>query len=154
MRELRTFIGRAASSFKRGDVGGLSKTGGSTMGGASGSQAGLTLRPRLARRESVAEIVPPVPQRPLVGVGERARDANDGVVWGAVGQIGARGLEQLGCLRYGLPSRGVAVLLVEQFVDFAVAVCNQYYMVERGTVVAQGPTSALGQEVIDEYLAV
>jgi urea transport system ATP-binding protein len=53
-----------------------------------------------------------------------------------------------------LPSRGVAVLLVEQFVDFAVAVCNQYYMVERGTVVAQGPTSGLGQEVIDEYLAV
>jgi urea transport system ATP-binding protein len=53
-----------------------------------------------------------------------------------------------------LPSRGVAVLLVEQFVDFAVAVCNHYYMVERGTVVAQGPTSALGQDVIDEYLAV
>ena len=53
-----------------------------------------------------------------------------------------------------LPARGVAVLLVEQFVDFAVAVCNQYYMVERGTVVAQGPTTGLGQEVIDEYLAV
>ncbi|MCC7370726.1 MAG: urea ABC transporter ATP-binding subunit UrtE [Chloroflexi bacterium] len=53
-----------------------------------------------------------------------------------------------------LPARGVAVLLVEQFVDFAVAVCDQYYMVERGTVVAQGPTTALGQEVIDEYLAV
>jgi urea transport system ATP-binding protein len=53
-----------------------------------------------------------------------------------------------------LPARGVAVLLVEQFVDFAVAVCNQYYMMERGTVVAQGPTSALGQDVIDDYLAV
>ncbi|MGE3272278.1 MAG: urea ABC transporter ATP-binding subunit UrtE [Chloroflexota bacterium] len=53
-----------------------------------------------------------------------------------------------------LPARGVAVLLVEQFVDFAVAVCNQYFMVERGTVVAQGPTTGLGQEVIDEYLAV
>lgn len=53
-----------------------------------------------------------------------------------------------------LPARGVAVLLVEQFVDFAVGVCNHFYMVERGTVVAQGPTSALGQEVIDEYLAV
>ena len=53
-----------------------------------------------------------------------------------------------------LPARGVAVLLVEQNVAFAVAVCNRYYMVERGTVVAQGPTSGLGQEVIDEYLAV
>jgi urea transport system ATP-binding protein len=53
-----------------------------------------------------------------------------------------------------LPARGIAVLLVEQFVDFAVGVCNHFYMMERGTVVAQGPTSALSQEVIDEYLAV
>ena len=53
-----------------------------------------------------------------------------------------------------LPSRGVAVLLVEQFVDFAAAVCDRYYMVERGTIVAQGTTTELGQDVIDEYLAV
>jgi urea transport system ATP-binding protein len=53
-----------------------------------------------------------------------------------------------------LPARGVAVLLVEQFVDFAVAVCNQYFMVERGMIVAQGATNDLGQDVIDEYLAV
>jgi urea transport system ATP-binding protein len=53
-----------------------------------------------------------------------------------------------------LPAQGVAVLLVEQFVDFAVAVCNQYFMVERGMIVAQGATTALGQEIVDEYLAV
>jgi len=53
-----------------------------------------------------------------------------------------------------LPARGVAVLLVEQFVDFAVAVCDQYFMMERGMIVAQGPTTGLGQHVIDEYLAV
>ena len=53
-----------------------------------------------------------------------------------------------------LPAQGVAVLLVEQFVDFAVAVCNQYFMVERGTIVAQGATKDLGQDVVDEYLAV
>jgi len=53
-----------------------------------------------------------------------------------------------------LPSRGVAVLLVEQFVDFAAAVCDRYFMVELGTIVAQGTTRELGQEVIDEYLAV
>jgi urea transport system ATP-binding protein len=53
-----------------------------------------------------------------------------------------------------LPARGVAVLLVEQFVDFAAAVCDRYYMVERGTIVAQGTTRDLGQDVIDEYLAV
>lgn len=53
-----------------------------------------------------------------------------------------------------LPARGVAVLLVEQFVDFAAAVCDRYYMVERGAIVAQGTTKDLGQDVIDEYLAV
>ena len=53
-----------------------------------------------------------------------------------------------------LPAQGVAVLLVEQFVDFAVAVCDQYFMVERGTIVARGTTGELGQDVVDEYLAV
>ena len=53
-----------------------------------------------------------------------------------------------------LPAKGVAVLLVEQFVDFAVAVCDRYFMVERGVIVAQGATKDLGQDVVDEYLAV
>ena len=53
-----------------------------------------------------------------------------------------------------LPARGISVLLVEQFVDFAAAICRRYYMLERGTVVAQGAMSGLGQDVIDEYLAV
>lgn len=53
-----------------------------------------------------------------------------------------------------LPAKGVAVLLVEQFVDFAVAVCDRYFMVERGMIVAQGATKDLGQDVVDEYLAV
>ena len=53
-----------------------------------------------------------------------------------------------------LPARGITVLLVEQFVDFAQAVCDRYYVLERGAVVAAGPTSGLGQDVIDEYLAV
>ena len=53
-----------------------------------------------------------------------------------------------------LPARGITVLLVEQFVDFAVAICERYYVLERGTIVAEGPTSGLQQAVIDEYLAV
>ena len=53
-----------------------------------------------------------------------------------------------------LPARGITVLLVEQFVDFAVAICERYYVLERGTIVAEGPTSGLRQDVIDEYLAV
>ena len=53
-----------------------------------------------------------------------------------------------------LPGRGIAVLLVEQFVDFAVAACKRYAILERGMVVATGATSELGQSIIDEYLAV
>ena len=53
-----------------------------------------------------------------------------------------------------LPARGITVLLVEQFVDFAQAVCERYYVLERGTLVAEGLTRELGQDVIDEYLAV
>src|SRR5205823_13401584 len=44
-----------------------------------------------------------------------------------------------------LPGRGIAVLLVEQFVDFAVAVCGRYAILERGMVVATGATTDLGQ---------
>jgi urea transport system ATP-binding protein len=54
----------------------------------------------------------------------------------------------------GLSARGLALLLVEQFVDFAVSVCTRYAILERGTVVAAGETSELRQETIDEYLAV
>jgi urea transport system ATP-binding protein len=53
-----------------------------------------------------------------------------------------------------LHQRGIALLLVEQFVDFAVAVCDEYVVLDRGSVVEQGATAALDQAVIDEYLAV
>ena len=53
-----------------------------------------------------------------------------------------------------LPGRGITVLLVEQFVDFAQAVCERYYVLERGSIVAQGAMRDLWQETIDEYLAV
>jgi urea transport system ATP-binding protein len=53
-----------------------------------------------------------------------------------------------------LHQRGIALLLVEQFVDFAVATCDEYVVLDRGSVVEQGATSALDQAVIDEYLAV
>jgi urea transport system ATP-binding protein len=53
-----------------------------------------------------------------------------------------------------LHGRGIALLLVEQFVDFAMAVCDEYAVLDRGSVVEQGPTTELDQAVIDEYLAV
>ncbi|MFN0071586.1 MAG: urea ABC transporter ATP-binding subunit UrtE [Chloroflexota bacterium] len=53
-----------------------------------------------------------------------------------------------------LHQRGIALLLVEQFVDFAVATCDEYVVLDRGSVVEKGATAALDQSVIDEYLAV
>jgi urea transport system ATP-binding protein len=54
----------------------------------------------------------------------------------------------------GLPSRGVSVLLVEQFVDFALAVADTYHVLDRGTIVASGDSRELSQATIDQYLAV
>jgi urea transport system ATP-binding protein len=53
-----------------------------------------------------------------------------------------------------LPAKGIAVLLVEQFVDFAVAACRRYAILERGVVVSTGATTDLGQRIIDEFLAI
>jgi urea transport system ATP-binding protein len=53
-----------------------------------------------------------------------------------------------------LHQRGIALLLVEQFVDFAVAICDEYVVLDRGSVIEQGAVAALDQAVIDEYLAV
>jgi urea transport system ATP-binding protein len=51
--------------------------------------------------------------------------------------------------------RGVAILLVEQNLDFARAVADRYYLMENGRIVLQGGTGQLADEgVIRPYLAV
>lgn len=51
--------------------------------------------------------------------------------------------------------RGVAVLLVEQNLDFARALADRYYVMENGAIVLQGETRELAdEEVIRQYLAV
>ena len=50
---------------------------------------------------------------------------------------------------------GVALLLVEQNLDFAFEVADRGYVLEKGAVAAAGPTSELRHHsVIKEYLAV
>jgi len=49
---------------------------------------------------------------------------------------------------------GLAILLVEQFVEFAVGLSDVYYLMEKGTIVAQGNTSDLSEESVRAYLAV
>jgi len=51
--------------------------------------------------------------------------------------------------------QGVAVLLVEQNLDFARALADRYYVMENGAIVLSGDTRELAdEEVIRQYLAV
>lgn len=53
-----------------------------------------------------------------------------------------------------LRQRGdMAILLVEQFLDFALGVANYYYVMETGSLVAQGPTSEFDEDAVKGYLA-
>jgi urea transport system ATP-binding protein len=48
----------------------------------------------------------------------------------------------------------MSILLVEQFLDFALGIADYCYVMEKGSIVSQGPTSDLQQSVIKEYLSV
>lgn len=54
-----------------------------------------------------------------------------------------------------LQARGdTAILLVEQFLEFALGVANYCYVMDRGTFVVQGPPGEINPESIHQYLAV
>lgn len=53
-----------------------------------------------------------------------------------------------------LPARDMSILLVEQFVDFAMAVADFYYVMETGAIVAHGPISSFDPTQVRAYLAV
>jgi urea transport system ATP-binding protein len=50
--------------------------------------------------------------------------------------------------------RGMAVVLVEQYLNFVREVSQRFYVLNRGRVVAQGPTSELGEDVVSAHLKV
>ncbi|MEI8305522.1 MAG: urea ABC transporter ATP-binding subunit UrtE [Chloroflexales bacterium] len=53
-----------------------------------------------------------------------------------------------------LRQRGdMAILLVEQFLDFALSVADSYAMMETGSIVARGPVSSFDEQAAHEYLA-
>jgi urea transport system ATP-binding protein len=49
---------------------------------------------------------------------------------------------------------GLSILLVEQFVEFAVGLSDVYYLMEKGTIVSQGSSKELTEDDVREYLAV
>jgi urea transport system ATP-binding protein len=53
-----------------------------------------------------------------------------------------------------LQQRGdMAILLVEQYLDFALAVADAYYVMETGSIVAQGTAENFDQSMVRDYLA-
>ena len=51
-------------------------------------------------------------------------------------------------------NRQMSILLVEQYLDFAKATADYFYIMERGVVVEGGAISALTDKVTDKYLSV
>jgi urea transport system ATP-binding protein len=62
-------------------------------------------------------------------------------------------LEIENAIRRIVESEGISVLLVEQHLHF-VRQADRYYALQRGGVVASGPTSELSQDTIEQFLAV
>ena len=52
-----------------------------------------------------------------------------------------------------IAEKGIGVLLVEQHLHF-VRQADRYYAMQRGGIVASGPTSELSQDVVDRFLSV
>lgn len=48
----------------------------------------------------------------------------------------------------------ISILLVEQYVDFCLSVGDAFYIMDRGSIVAQGPIKALEEETIRRHLTV
>ena len=48
----------------------------------------------------------------------------------------------------------LAILLVEQYVDFCREVADRFYAMDRGAVVVAGPIASLTDEVVKEHLQV
>ena len=48
----------------------------------------------------------------------------------------------------------ISIILVEQYLDFAKAASDNYYIMDRGTVVQSGESVNLSVEIIQKYLTV
>jgi urea transport system ATP-binding protein len=63
-------------------------------------------------------------------------------------------ITQIGQVLKSLKARGdVSILLVEQYLEFALNLADRYYVMEKGTVVLEGNDAAADEEQIKKYLA-
>ncbi len=53
-----------------------------------------------------------------------------------------------------IKATGVAILLVEQYLQFAWRLSDNYYVMEKGTIISKGSTKDLSEEAVQEHLTV
>ena len=64
-------------------------------------------------------------------------------------------IDQIGDTILKLKAEGrMSILLVEQYLDFALSVADQFYVMDRGSIVAEGPIAHLNEGVVRKYLTV
>jgi urea transport system ATP-binding protein len=64
-------------------------------------------------------------------------------------------IDQIGDTLLKLKKEGkISILLVEQYLDFCLAVGDSFYIMDRGAIVAEGPISGLNDEIVRQHLTV
>jgi urea transport system ATP-binding protein len=64
-------------------------------------------------------------------------------------------IDQIGETLMKIKQEGkISILLVEQYLDFCLAVGDSFYIMDRGAIVASGPISYLNDEIVKRHLTV
>ena len=64
-------------------------------------------------------------------------------------------IQQIGhVLRRLVTERGMTIVIVEQYLDFIREFTDHFYIMNRGAVAAQGPTSGLSKDLVHNFLSV
>jgi urea transport system ATP-binding protein len=64
-------------------------------------------------------------------------------------------IKDIGRVIRGLAQRGdMAIILVEQFYDFAAELADQYLVMERGEIIARGPGAEMAAKGVRELVSV
>jgi urea transport system ATP-binding protein len=64
-------------------------------------------------------------------------------------------IDQIGETLVRIKKEGkISILLVEQYLDFCLAVGDSFYIMDRGSVVAQGPIDRLNDDMVKQHLTV
>ena len=64
-------------------------------------------------------------------------------------------IDQIGDTLLKITKEGkLSILLVEQYLDFCLAVGDSFYILDRGAVVAEGPIAKLNDDMVRQHLTV